>query len=309
MRPPSFQNPLPGVPDIESPFFEAIFAGKQLDPETRSLVQQIRDQGYAVLRFPEDEFDRLASDLIRDVNKDRVQDAWQTNALVRRIATHPRILQILEAMYGRRPIPFQTLNFNTGTEQTTHSDIVHFSSMPERFMCGVWVALEDMDEDNGPLRYYPGTHKWPSFGNENIGALIANMEHLDNYPAYERLWQQLIDQSGIAPQTLTGKRGTTLIWAANLLHGGSPKRDRNRTRHSQVTHYYFDNCAYYTPLNSDIPYGHVFYRHITDITTGQIVQNKVCGQPVSRRHLDRSLDYGVYRYGGLSLRKLLGGTS
>ena len=33
--------------------------------------------------------------------------------------------------------------------------------MPEGFMCGVWVALEDMDMENGPLVYYPGSHKLP----------------------------------------------------------------------------------------------------------------------------------------------------
>ena len=33
--------------------------------------------------------------------------------------------------------------------------------MPEGFMCGVWVALEDMDMDNGPLVYYPGSHQLP----------------------------------------------------------------------------------------------------------------------------------------------------
>lgn len=306
VRPQRFDNPLPGVPDVESPFFDRIFADKNLDAGTWSLVRQLRENGYAVFRFPEPEFDRIAEQLVRDVDVDRVQDAWRDNELVRRIAVNPRVLEILAAMYGRRPIPFQTLNFNRGTEQTTHSDIVHFSSMPERFMCGVWVALEDIDEDNGPLRYYPGSHRWPTYGNENLGSLVADLGYMDNYPAYERLWRALIEAHGAEERVLTGPRGTALIWAANLLHGGAPQRDRARSRHSQVTHYYFENCAYYTPLNSDIPYGNVCYRHIVDIATGEQVPNLVCGRPVSRHHLDRSLDHGVYRYGGLTLRKILG---
>jgi hypothetical protein len=35
-----------------------------------------------------------------------------------------------------------------------------------------------------------------------------------------------------------------------LLHGGAPQKDLSRTRHSQVTHYYFADCKYYTPMNS-----------------------------------------------------------
>ncbi|HVT77616.1 MAG TPA: hypothetical protein VHD87_11355, partial [Acidimicrobiales bacterium] len=40
----------------------------------------------------------------------RVQDAWQESPAVRALACHPRIVELLEALYGRRPFPFQTLN-------------------------------------------------------------------------------------------------------------------------------------------------------------------------------------------------------
>ena len=53
------------------------------------------------------------------------------------------ILSLFSTLYGRRAWPFQTLNFPVGTQQHYHSDSVHFSSVPERFMCGVWVDLED----------------------------------------------------------------------------------------------------------------------------------------------------------------------
>ena len=46
------------------------------------------------------------------------------------------------------------------------------------------------------------------------------------------------------------KKGQALIWSANLLHGGSPAKDPNRTRKSQVTHFFFEGTRYYTPLMS-----------------------------------------------------------
>jgi hypothetical protein len=41
------------------------------------------------------------------------------------------------------------------------------------------------------------------------------------------------------------------VWAENLLHGGAEQRDRERTRHSQVTHVFFEGCKYYTPMLSE----------------------------------------------------------
>ena len=80
---------------------------------------------------------------------------------MRALATAPKVLALLDELYGREPLPFQTLNFRRGTQQAPHSDALHFSTIPAGFMCGVWVALEDMDMDNGPLVYYPGSHLLP----------------------------------------------------------------------------------------------------------------------------------------------------
>ena len=38
---------------------------------------------------------------------------------------------------------------------------MHFSSIPERFLAGVWVALEDTNKYNGLLAVVPGSHKFP----------------------------------------------------------------------------------------------------------------------------------------------------
>ena len=55
----------------------------------------------------------------------------------------------------------------------------------------------------------------------------------------------------LKPEYATIRRGQTLLWASNLLHGGSPQRDKSRTRYSQVTHFFFEGCRYWTPLHSD----------------------------------------------------------
>jgi hypothetical protein len=172
-----------------------------------------------------------------------------------------------------------------GTQQHYHSDSIHFSCVPERFMVGVWVALEDIDSDNGPLIYYPGSHSLPIYTNEHLGAIPGTQgpNPTSHYPTYIKTWEALVEGLDLKPIEFHAKKGQALIWAANLLHGGAAQKDRNRTRHSQVTHYYFDNCCYYTPLTS-VPFlGVIEYREVVDITTGKPVQNMVNEVLVDKR--------------------------
>jgi ectoine hydroxylase-related dioxygenase (phytanoyl-CoA dioxygenase family) len=177
----------------------------------------------------------------------RQQDYWRESGNVKQLVLLPRVLNALRELYGREPLPFQTLNFPLGTEQRVHSDAYHFNSMPSGYMCGVWIALEDMDMDNGPLVYYPGSHKLPELWPKDIGVPKGK----DHYEEYETYLEKLIAEKGLEPRYATVKKGTAFIWASNLLHGGSARRDTSRTRHSQVTHYFFEGCKYYTPMYSD----------------------------------------------------------
>lgn len=36
--------------------------------------------------------------------------------------------------------------------------------------------MEDVDENNGPLMYYPGSHRWPVYTNEHIGQCSADRD-------------------------------------------------------------------------------------------------------------------------------------
>jgi ectoine hydroxylase-related dioxygenase (phytanoyl-CoA dioxygenase family) len=177
----------------------------------------------------------------------RIQDAWHVNEHVRALALAPGALAFLEDLYGRKPLPFQTINFRRGSQQAPHSDAIHFHTIPEGFMCGVWVALEDMDMDNGPLIYYPGSHKLPYAKPADFGVEAT----WENYPNYEAYVADVIEREGLEPAYGTIGKGQAIVWSANLIHGGAPVNDEERTRHSQVTHYFFEGCQYYTPMASE----------------------------------------------------------
>ena len=76
------------------------------------------------------------------------------------------------------------------------------------------------------------------------------------------------------------KKGQALIWAANLLHGGEPINKAGASRYSQVSHYYFEDCTYYTPLFTDLVIKKIFLRKVVNISTGEKVPNMYLGDVV-----------------------------
>ncbi|QHW00782.1 phytanoyl-CoA dioxygenase family protein [Spirosoma endbachense] len=277
------------LPWVESPFFNRELQQVNLDPVLAEQIRRYAEDGYLIFD-PEIE-ESVLDDARREVeplygNELRKQDAWKTVSAVRTIATAPKIMEMLRVLYRREPIPFQTLNFPVGTQQRTHSDSIHFNSIPQRFMCGVWVALEDVRPDNGPLHYYPGSHKLPFYDLIDMGLKGSEAQTVEEiyggtYKKYEERLDEIIQAHGLKKETLNMPKGKAIIWSANLLHGGEKILTPGSSRHSQVTHYFFENCVYYTPLRSDATIDKLYIRKITNIATGQTIDNKYFDQTLA----------------------------
>ena len=237
--------------------------------------RQYAENGFIRYRFSNNnttlEKAAMATKAIGTQNKVRAQDLWRTNNAIKDIACSEEILALLSTLYGRRGFPFQTLNFLQGSQQKAHSDTIHFSSNPAHFMCGVWVALEDVDEDNGPLIYYPGSQKLPIYTIEQIGGR-------DYTTHYEPFITQTLAKASYERQTAPMKKGDVFIWSANLIHGGASIINPQRTRLSQVTHYYFEDCHYITPLREQNGRDHI--REIFDIDRSTYVRQTYNGKKV-----------------------------
>lgn len=289
----------PGVPRVESPLF-ASDTLEDLNETEKAVARNLHEHGYAVIDFPDVEIDeridRIKKTLsprfdlpLEDPDADktkgerRVQDAWQFDEDVRAIAGNSGVIDLLSKLYGRQAFPFQTLNFPVGTQQAVHSDAVHFSTLPERFMCGVWLAMEDVHEDAGPLFYVKGSHRWPIITNSMIGRRGFNSELQSAQVPFDKAWDALCQEHHATPEHFLARRGEALIWTANLLHGGSRQTDPKKTRWSQVTHYFFDDCVYYTPAFSDETTGELDIREPFVITDGSRRESTYLGQPIRSR--------------------------
>ena len=278
------------LPWVESPFFSDIIKTKNIPEEDKKLASEYYENGFIVLSniFTNELIDQIKSEMndkgfnenfpIQTFrNNIRIQDLWQYSDSVKELACHPKIMDTLKMLYEREPVPFQTLNFKVGTQQKAHSDTLHFSSLPARYMCGVWVALEDITEDNGPLFYYPGSHRNPEYNFSDFKNTTEDTSY-ENYPEYETFMEDLMEKSSYKKKKFLAKKGDALIWSSNIIHGGSPVEDPQSTRYSQVTHYYFENCIYYTPMLSNMVTKELFIRrNLVDIKTGQIAEQNFNG--------------------------------
>ena len=260
------------IPWVESPFFDKIIENSSYTDEEKQLLTEYNRNGYVVidLELTEEYIDSLVSSMISSIDNIKTQDPkyhysdsprifeeWKTNKYVLELARHPKILSTLELLYGRKPIPFQTINFLKGSNQPLHQDSIHFYTQPERWMVGTWTALQDMTAECGPLNIVPGSHKWPFYSFQSLNLDVPKFgEQFDNYAEYENFLTHLVESAGAVKKTWLGKKSQTLIWASNLLHGGAPIIDPDSTRYAQATHFYFEGCNhYYSPMFSNIAKG------------------------------------------------------
>ena len=306
-------NPFPGLPLVESPLFPTLCGAQGWSAEEQRIARDLHERGYAVLDFPDTEidvriarikqglgprygvdFDDPASD--KTVGERRIQDAWTFDEDVRAIASNQDVIELLSRLYGRAAFPFQTLNFPVGTQQNAHSDSVHFSSLPERFMCGVWLAMEDVSRDAGPLFYFPGSHRWPIMTNALIGRRGFGSDLASAQDPYGPAWRALCEAHGAREEVFLAKKGQALIWCANLLHGGSHQTDLRLTRWSQVTHYYFDDCIYYTPAFSDEVEGKLALRDIVAISDKEPRANSYLGEAFKTERMKPSFKQKIASY-------------
>lgn len=229
---------------------------KRSGEETRKSILDFENKGFAILKNYLEEGSinminneiahLLATRRVKFKYGNKIMFAINKSTALKNIGNEPVLLELLSSLAGGEAKLFQSINFLMGSEQHTHSDSIHMTTYPLGGLLGVWIALEDIDEDNGPLHYYPGSHKLPyylnsDYDNEGSYFMIGDKD----YTEYEKMLAQKIIDHNIQKKVFTAKKGDLLIWHANLMHGGEPHLNKSRTRKSMVLHYFNMNCICY----------------------------------------------------------------
>jgi hypothetical protein len=229
---------------------------QQADEETRKSLEQFEERGYAIVNgfLKTSEVDAINQEIVDLLEKKRIQKgsggkimfAIHQSDLLRGVGMENSLLDLLSLLMDGKATLFQSINFIHGSEQHSHSDSIHMTTYPLGGLLGVWIALEDIHPDNGPLHYYPGSHKLPYYLNEDYGnegsLFLLGKKDYDEYEAFIR---QRIETLGLKKEVLCIPKGTMMIWHANLFHGGEPHLDKSKTRKSVVFHYFDENSICY----------------------------------------------------------------
>ncbi|MBX7226149.1 MAG: phytanoyl-CoA dioxygenase family protein [Chitinophagales bacterium] len=229
--------------------------------EIQEKIISFREEGYMILeKFMDakdvdginEEIDALVLEgkLAFNYTKTKIMQSYKYAATVKKTFQDERLLSILKFLLGRNVIPFHTINFFTGSQQKPHSDAYHMSTFPEGFLIAVWIALEDIDMEQGPVSFYPGSHRWKQITNEDL-PLDQSAWRLDGQAneKYETYLANKIAASHIQPKVFLAKKGDILIWHSNLIHGGLPMKDAEMSRKSLVMHYFAENVICYHEIS------------------------------------------------------------
>jgi phytanoyl-CoA hydroxylase len=229
---------------------------RSLTDENKRSIDAFEDNGYCVLRnfLSGEKIDAINAEIEKLLGQNKIKLGYggkimfaiHSSSLLLRIGIQKDLLELLSTLLGGKAVLFQSINFLMGSEQDTHSDSIHMTTFPLGGLLGVWLALEDIDKDNGPLHYYPGSHKLPyylnkDYHNEGNRFMIGNK----SYSAYEKMIENKIEQQGLKKEIFEAQKGDLLIWHANLFHGGEAHINKSKSRKSMVFHYFKEDAICY----------------------------------------------------------------
>lgn len=246
--------------DFDANKLEELLRNSHLPEEFKQGIREFPEKGFIVVKnfLTEEEVDIANKELDRLIEEGEVdynftgrkvmfafEHSQHLNSIVRKM----EILETMQIILQKTMHPFQTINFIEPSEQKAHSDTIHMTTHPLGYMMAAWFALEDIGLDQGPIFYYPKSHKLPYILNSTYNHGGNSFRIGENaYGEFEKEVQRQIDENKLEQHPFIAGKGDVLIWHPNLLHGGSPWKDKSKTRKSMVCHYFAEDVICYHEL-------------------------------------------------------------
>jgi phytanoyl-CoA hydroxylase len=168
----------------------------------------------------------------------RIVDVYAARRVALKVLLAPAIVRFLTLIFDAEPLLFQGLTFECGSEQGMHQDSAYVVVSSPMELVASWTALEDVQSGSGELQYFEGSHRLPEylFSGEHK-SWDAGRDGIEQHDEWARLLHVNSQRLDFPLKTFRPKKGDTLIWSADLAHGGARVVDRSSTRRSQVGHY------------------------------------------------------------------------
>lgn len=172
-------------------------------------VEKARAKGDILLAYP------------RMMHPHRVSD------VAMRYMLHPAFAAILTPLLGEAPIAAQSMLYwkpPTARGQAFHQDNFYLKVHPGTCVAA-WVALDEIDEENGCLFVAPGSHRLDIFCPEEADPTVSFTNHYVPVP------------EGLPQLPVRMAAGDVLFFGGNLIHGSFPNHSATRFRRSFICHY------------------------------------------------------------------------
>lgn len=226
-------------------------------------ISNINDDGFTIIKngINIDLVDKVVSDFdywssleengFSKFKKDRVTNFHVYSENTKNLVTNNYVNDILKALFNKEQVIYSSLFFREGTSQHYHRDTPHFYTNPIDQYYGVWYALEDININAGPLKYYIGSHKLEvPDGHDTFNKIFNNVINKDEINIssdyrciieYNKVTEDLCKKNNLLSVDQNNyinnvNKGDIIIWHPKLLHGGSDIIDSTLTRYSLVTH-------------------------------------------------------------------------
>jgi len=143
--------------------------------------------------------------------------------------TNPNVAAVLEGLLGRPALGAQTMYYYKppgAAGQGMHQDNFYLLASPATCIAA-WTPIDDATLDNGCLYVVPGSHRGNILCPEGDGPrwMEYGDSHITKFPRDSK------------PVPVPVRRGQTMFFGGNLIHGSGPNRTPDRFRRTFIGHY------------------------------------------------------------------------
>lgn len=171
--------------------------------------------------------------------------SWTYNDKIRRVALQSPLGAIAGALFRAGKVNYyddQVLLKEGGAKEYTafHTDEPYYHLSGQQ-VCGMWVSPDPVGEDNSPMRYVRGSHRWGTFFLPNG---LVSQEPTGEGEGMVRLPDIEGNENEYDIVTITSEPGDVIVHHSNLIHGSKPNYDTTKARMAASFRYAGDDVRY-----------------------------------------------------------------
>ena len=154
--------------------------------------------------------------------------------VVLELLIHPRLHVPLSTCFDNEPEGIQSMHFYEGSEHPLHQDQYY---LPD--CMSAWMAMVDVDENNGALVVQPGSNRGKLVTKDDVPMVMEpnetyeQQQHNRYFPAVEKVFKD----NGNELIHVYVDAGDVVLFDGKLIHGGAKVLKPGTRRHALACHY------------------------------------------------------------------------